>query len=155
MAETKWIVIAESDLNDYQVAAIMDALKSAALATGQTDPFARVMPDIASRIRAEVRGCKTNTVSNLTNSIPPDLKWVAVYLIIEAMQSRLPGVALDEGIKNIIADAKKYLQRVSECKVPIAQPDDPQIPPDVQPASGTPLITVPEREFDRCSQDGI
>lgn len=131
--ETNWIVLALEDLNDYLVGAQMDALTSAALASGQTNPFGRVMPDVAARIRAEVRGCKSNRVSNLADSIPPDLKWVAAYLVIEAMNTRLSlAVPLTEDQKTLISDAKKYLTRVSQCAVPIAQPSDPESVSDVQ-----------------------
>lgn len=156
MAETKWIVIAESDLNDYLVAAQMDALKNAALASGQTDPFPRVMPDIASRIRAEVRGCAINKVSNLANSIPPDLKADACFLIIEAMSARLsPALPLNQDQKDACREARAYLKRIAACEVPITQPDDPQDPADVQALQGTPRICVPQKHFDKCSQDGI
>src|ERR1043166_515200 len=120
MAETVWIVITADDLNDYLVGAQMSALRTAALAAGQTDPFPRVMADVATRIRAEVRGCKANKVSNLVNSIPPDLKSDACALIIEKLQGRLAGFALTDEQKNAADNARNYLKRIANCDVPIA-----------------------------------
>jgi hypothetical protein len=145
MSETVWIVIAESDLNDYLVGAQMDALKNAALASGQTNPFARVMQDVASRVRAEVRACRTNKVSALANSVPPDLKSSACNLIIEVMQGRLAGAGalpLTEDQKDACREARDYLKRIAECKVPIAQPSDPDTANDIQVAGSIEATTA-------------
>jgi hypothetical protein len=152
--ETNWITLTADDLNDYQVAKIITAARTKALAAGQADPFVAVMPDIVARIRAEVRGCARNRVSNSALTIPPDLKAQAIYLIIEAMQPRLPGLALSEDHKTLIKDAREYLKRVSRCEIPIGEPSDPEITNDVQSTAGTPRITPPVRKFDR-QQDGI
>jgi hypothetical protein len=142
-------------LNDYQVAKIVVTLRTKALAAGQADPFTIVMPDIVARIRAEVRGCASNTVSANANTIPPDLKSHAIYLIIEAMQSRLPGLFLSADMKRLIADAKDYLKRVSKCEVPIGAPSEPETTSEIQSAAGTPRITKPTRRFDPYQSDGI
>lgn len=155
MAETTWIVITEDDLNDYLVGAQMDALKSAALAEGQDNPFDRVMPDIAARIRAEVRACVRNRVSNLANSIPPDLKAYACYLIIEAMQTRLSGAGalpLTDDQKTQASEARKYLRRIATCEVPIAQPTDPETTDDVQRAGS---ITVTDLKESTTQKDRV
>jgi hypothetical protein len=141
--ETTWIVIQEEDLDDYLVAPQMDALKNAALAIGQDNPFDRVMLDIAARIRAEVRACKSNQVSNLANSIPPDLKTYACYLIIEAMTVRLSiGISLTEDQRTQCSEARRYLRRIANCDVPIAQPTDPDTADDIQ--RGGKIETVQE-----------
>jgi len=142
-AENTWIVITRVDLDDYLLGAGMDAFSSAALEVGQTDPFLRIMPDVAARIRAEVRGCKANKVSNLANSIPPDLKTSACALIIEQMATRLSmGLPLTEAMKTAADKADKYLVRISRCEVPITEPDDPQTTSDVQ--NGSIIETVQE-----------
>ncbi len=150
-----WITISPEDLNDYQVAAYVNAARTAALDAGQSDPFDQVMPDIVARVRAEVRGCARNRVSVTPLSVPPDLRSHTILLIIEAMQARLPGIPLDEGIKTLITDAKKYLQRVANCEIPIGLPTDPELVADVQAVQGTPRITAPERNFTSTAAEGI
>jgi hypothetical protein len=143
VSETTWIVIARSDLDDYLLGAGVEALSTAALSPGQTDPFLRVMPDVATRIRAEVRGCRSNKVSNLANSIPPDLKTSACALIVEQMATRLAmGLPLNDDMKKAADKADKYLVRISRCEVPITQPTDPQTTSDVQ--TGGLIETVQE-----------
>lgn len=119
-----WIVIADSDLNDYLVAPQMEALRTVALAGGQTNPFARVMADVAQRIRAEIQACATNQLSATANAIPPSLKSHACALIIEAMQTRLP-LPLSDEQKQAAADAKEWLKRIAACEIKVEEPTDP------------------------------
>lgn len=128
----QWITISAEDLNDYQVAAYINAARTAALEAGQADPFDVVMPDIVNSVRDEVRACPRNRVSATPLSVPPSLRSQTIYLIIEAMQGRLPGFALDDGIKTLVKDAKERLKRISLCEMPIDQPDDPLAVDDVQ-----------------------
>ncbi len=144
-----WITLSAEDLNDYQVAKIVTAARTKALASGQADPFDIVMPDIVARVRAEIRGCAKNKVSATPLTVPPDLRSQTILLIVEAMQARLPGVALDDDIKTLIADARKYLQRVADCKVPIAQPDDPEPADDVQRGGSIQMGTA------KCDPDRV
>jgi hypothetical protein len=150
--ETTWIVIQDEDLDDYLVGAQMDALRSAALATGQDNPFDRVMPDVAARIRAEVRACRSNQVSALPNSIPPDLKTYACYLIIEAMTVRLSiGISLTDDQRTQCSEARKYLRRIADCEIPIAQPTEPE-PSDTVQQHGGMIESVGDRPI-RTSRD--
>lgn len=121
-----WLLLTPADLNDYLVAPQVAALRAAALGDGQTDPFLRVMPDVAHRIRAEIQGCPRNRVSALPNSIPPDLKAIACLLILEALQARIPGLCLTSEQKILIADGRDYLKRISQGRVPIEAPEDPE-----------------------------
>ena len=150
---SSWITIATSDLNDYLVAAQVSALRSAALAPGQTDPFGRVMPDIAERIRMKIQSCANNQLSAVDNTIPPELKWVACYLIIEALQVRIPGLKLTDDQKNQVDRAVTQLDRIADCKDKVSQPDD-AVQPDV---AGAPLQIVcqPVRTTSRDTLQGI
>ena len=85
-----WITISLTDLNDYLVGAQVNALNSSALASGQSDRFTRVMTDMVNRIRTKIEGCPRNFISATALTVPPELKWVACYLIIEAMQAACP-----------------------------------------------------------------
>jgi len=147
-----WIVLTTADLSDYQVAALVDAARSAALGSGQTDPFLRVMPDVATRIRAEVRGCASNRVSLTENAIPADLKSVGIYLVLEAMLARL-SLQMSDELRTLVKDAKDYLKRVSRCEVPIDQPDDPDETPSVQSAVAAPSYEA--RESTYRDQEGL
>jgi hypothetical protein len=131
-----WIVITTADLNDYLVAAQAAAIRTAALGSGQTDRFGRVMPDVAARIRNEIQACARNRISATANAIPPELKTIACHLIIEAMQSGIPGLELTEDQRNLIRDGRRYLERIAKCEVPVSEPDDPIEPPEICDSAG-------------------
>src|SRR4051812_31509551 len=119
---TNWILIAVTDLNDYLVAAQVNALRTAALAGGQADPFTNVMHDMASRIRLKIESCRTNQVSATAYTVPPECKWIACYLIIEAMQTRLPGLKLTEEQKGQVDRAYKELNLIAKCDSVVTLP---------------------------------
>ena len=136
-----WITIALTDLNDYLVGAQVNALNSSALASGQSDRFTHVMTDMVSRIRAKIEGCPRNHISATPLTVPPELKWVACYLIIEAMQVGVPGLKLTDDQRNQIARANEQLTRIADCKEVVSIPNDPLTPVDVQRGGATRLVS--------------
>jgi hypothetical protein len=144
-----WLTLSLADLNDYLVGAQVNALNSAALAAGQTDRFTRVMTDMVNRIRVKIEGCPRNRVSATPLTIPPELKWVACYLIIEAMQAGVPGLKLTDDQRNLITRAAEQLTRIADGKETVSLPPDPQNPPDVQRGGSTELVTSTRRVASR------
>ena len=136
-----WITIALTDLNDYLVGAQVNALNSSALASGQSDRFTHVMTDMVNRIRAKIEGCPRNHLSATPLTVPPELKWVACYLIIEAMQVGVPGLKLTDDQRNQIARANEQLTRIADCKEVVSIPNDPLTPVDVQRGGATRLVS--------------
>jgi hypothetical protein len=128
MSGTAWSSIIVDDLFPYLVSAQIGALRTAALSTvspNQGDPFIPIMPAMASRIRAAIATCPANQISLTTNSVPPSAKWVLIWLTLEEMQTRIPGLNFTKAQIQIIADAKKWLVDVAACKLGIEQPIDP------------------------------
>ena len=149
-----WIVLTTDDLRAHVPSAQVDALLTAALGQGQADPFGAAMPEIASRIRAEVRGNSKNLVSATPNAIPDDLKGYAVALIVEVMQGRLL-LALNDDQVRAANNARDYLKRVAAGDVPIAKPDDPQSPDDVQKAGQLQMVSSRRRDATRRKLGGL
>lgn len=149
-----WNVITTAHLDDYMAAAQASALRTAALGAGQTDPFGRVMPDIAAFIRQRIRS-GGYSVSATANAIPPEMKWAGCYLILEALQTRIPGLSLTPEQKTKCEDAKRWIERIAAGTEEPSKPDDPESPPDVQSPTFTPRIIAPVREFTRANQDGL
>jgi hypothetical protein len=108
---TAWIVITAAHLNDYSAGAKVNALRTAALAGGQADPFTNVSADVIARVRAQIGSNKTNQLSATANSVPPDLKTHTCWLIIQAMQGRLPGLKLTDDEKEMVKKAEDYLAK--------------------------------------------
>ena len=124
MSGVAWVVPTTTHLKDYLVAAQVTALQTAAL-SGGSDPFSAVMPDVVARIRASIRSCKANMLSETANSVPPELKWVACILILEQMQTRLPSLAFSDSQKKIAEDAGETLKAVSKCELVVSLPTNP------------------------------
>ena len=144
-----WLTIELADLNDYLVGAQVTALNTAALATGQSDRFTNLMADMVNRMRVKIEGCPRNHISATPLTVPPELKWVACYLIIEAMQSAVPGLKLTDDQRNQIARANEQLTRIADCKEVVSIPNDPLTPVDVQRGGETQLLTHAPRAASR------
>ncbi len=140
-----WITISLTDLNNYLVGAQVTALNSTALASGQSDRFTSIMTDMVNRIRVKIEGCPRNHISATPLTLPPELKWAACYLIIEAMQAAVPGLKLTEDQRNQINKANDQLTRIADCKEVVSTPDDPLVPADVQRGGQTQLLTRSRR----------
>jgi hypothetical protein len=147
-----WNVMASSDLNDYQVAAMMTALRESALADGQADPFTAIMHDRANYIRNRIS--KKIQISATAYAIPPELKTCACWLIIEAMQTRLPGLSLSEDQKSQISRAYKDLDIAATVDLPISDPTDP-VTPAVSSGQGFEQVSTPTRKTSRTKLDGL
>jgi hypothetical protein len=151
---TEWIVMTEEDLNDFLVGAQVNALRTAALATGQSDPFENIMPAIAQRIRLKIASCTRNRLSATPDSIPPELKWIAAYLIIEAMQGRIPSLRLSDDQKSQVSEARKQLDRIADCKDVVSEPVDPE-ESVAQQSGGISLVSSTERAATRTKMNGL
>lgn len=148
-----WITVSADDLNDYLVAAQVNALRTAALGSGQTDPFGRVMPDIVERLRFKIQSCPANQLSGTASTIPPELKWVACYLIIEALQVRIPALRLTEDQKAQVDRAVTQLDRIADCRDKVSQPDD-GVQPEVS-SSPIEIVSKSTRVTTRETLQGI
>lgn len=134
MAE--WVKITDADLNDYLVGAQMNALRTAALARGQANPFTSIMQDRCNYVRNRIS--KRIAISATPYAIPPELKTCTCMLIIEAMAGRLAvAVTLTEDQVRMVKRAYDDLDIAGEDLL-ISTPDDPITPP-VQSGGG---ITV-------------
>lgn len=150
-----WVVINSADLDDYCVGAQTSALRTAALSTGQADRFQKTMVDIANRIRAEVQANPANHISATDNAIPPELKEIACRLILEAMQSGIPGLAMSDDQVRLCNDGREYLRRISERKIAISMPDDPLPNRTVQSSGNSQLIHTGHQHFTHHTLKGL
>ena len=147
-----WIVITAAHLNDYAVAALVSALRTAALAKGQVDPFTTVMHDRANYVRDRISN--RTQISATPYAVPPELKTQTCWLIIEALQGRLPGINLTDIQKDMVKDAKSDLDRAGTDRLRISMPDDP-ITPAVQSGGATQVVSSSTRKATRESMNGL
>jgi hypothetical protein len=151
---TAWIVIATTDLDDYLVGAQASAVRTAALAAGQSDTFASVMNDVALRIRSKISSCSTAQISATAQTIPPELKWAGVMLLIETLSGRIPSIKLTDDQKAMLSRAYTALDRVADCKDEVSTPLDPETP-DVQRNSAVEVATSSTRTRTHALMKGL
>ncbi|MFH0878556.1 MAG: hypothetical protein V2A34_02475 [Lentisphaerota bacterium] len=147
-----WVVITAGHLQDYLVGAQMSALRRAALGSGQTDPFERVMQDRCNYVRTRISS--KAMISATPYAVPPELKTCAAMLIIESMQGRIPALKLSEDQKNMITRAYKDLDIAGTKDLPVSDPDDPATAA-VQTGGGIEVASVGTRRATRSTLDGL
>src|SRR5437762_12285350 len=108
-----WIVISVTDLYPFLVAPQLNALRTAALATGQSDPFTDLLPICAGRVRDYIVSNPRNELSETPNSVPPGTcVWCLCWLMIEALQVRIAALKLTEEQKKEIQNAQHELEEI-------------------------------------------
>lgn len=154
MSAVAWIVLVVTDLDDYLVAAQRVALSTVALNTSpaQTDPFGRVMPDVANYVRNRIAG--RVQLSATANAVPPELRKQTAYLIIEGMQTRL-GLELTEDQVRQIQRAYKDLDIAGTKEFPISEAPDATTPSVQQDSGGIQIANSTTRTASRDNLDGL
>jgi hypothetical protein len=155
---TPWITITVAQLDTAKAAGMVDALQTAALADGQTDPLPEIIVDVITRIRMEVAGGGRTVLSQDDTLIPPSLKSLALRMVLRQAQSRLNAAGAlplsDDERKEWDKD-ERLLERIAKGEITVENPVDPASEPTVQSAAPTPSFKAPTRRFNRASQDGI
>jgi len=133
-----WISITVTDLNDAKVAALVDALRTAALAEGQTDPTRRITQEVVDYIRRKIASCAKNLLDADTAAIPAGLKAMCVDLVLARMKGRLE-IELTQDERDRITRHESDLNRIAACTDVVEQPDNAIAAP-VQAISSTPSM---------------
>ncbi|MGA2052304.1 MAG: hypothetical protein ABSH19_03225 [Opitutales bacterium] len=123
-----WLPLTSADIFACLVAAQIETLRSRALAPGQPDPLPTLLADITARVRAEVRTFRRNRLDCDPTLLPPELKLAASHLALEALQARLPNLALTSDQILLAENARKLLERVANGEIAVSKPDHPEGP---------------------------
>ncbi len=149
-----WITITSTDLNDAKVAALVDALRTAALASGQADPTVEIIAGITAEIRSNIAGCRTNVLDIDATTIPRELKALACRMVVREAQSRLQ-LELNADEKTEQTRDDERLKAIRSCDLPVEAPDNPQTTPEVQRGGAAELVNTATRKTGRCQLDGL
>jgi len=120
---TPWITISPETVYDYLAAPQVEVLRHSALARQQEDPLPALIRDICEQMRAEISAWPSNHLDRTAHTIPPPLKASACWLIIEAAQTRIPGLKATEDQIRLAEEARQRLRRIAQGELPIGQPD--------------------------------
>lgn len=144
-----WISITEAYVRTRLSGPELTALKSAALAAGQTNP----LTDIVSKTVAEWRG-KLRRYHTLGDgeTIPDELEIHVLSMIRYRMITRLPGMKalLDDARVDEWEKANYALNNLDEYVFEAPTTEDTSTS-----SSSGPRIEAPDRDFEREDQDGI
>lgn len=155
--ETIWLTPTTDDLNRVLVAAQAAALRTAALAVGQSDPFVGARDAVVAEVRAAIQSCARNLVSATAGTVPPELVSATMYLILAEMQGRLPSLRMTEDQKELVSQARKRLERIAECKLAVSAPSEALEPASVQRGGGASVVEADTsvRTATRTQMDGL
>lgn len=117
-----WVQITEALVTSKLSGPETAALKSAALATAQSDPLAEVIAQVVAEIRGYVAGCAANTLGEGA-TVPSELLGAAISRIRFELATRLPVASLlTEDRRTANANALTLLRDVAACKFAIVAP---------------------------------
>ena len=145
----RWTAIAQADLEDAKLAKLVTALRTKALAAGQTDPTPRITQSVIDDIRRKIASNPQNRVDADETLLPRGLKPLACDLILARMKGRLE-IPLTEDERRAGERHERNLDRIASGLDVIEQPDD-AMTPEVESTAGTPSISVPTAHRDRRS----
>jgi hypothetical protein len=149
----RWNPVTVSDLQDAKVAKLVTALRTKALADGQTDPVERVIASVVTDIRRKVASCRANRTDADATTIPASLLPLACDLIIFRLKLRLE-IPLTDDERTNQSTHERTLNRIASCDDVIEQPDDAAAPA-VEVTSGTPHISNCRAEARRRRRSGL
>lgn len=141
---TNWITISATDLDDYAVAELVDALQTEALAIGQSDPFPAIRDTVIQEVRAIVLSCSKNQVDTDTAKIPASLKSATMSIILARMNNRL-NLKLNEQQQEEWKRANRVLDQVAACKLAIEDPDNALADNPTQSGGGVTVVESRDR----------
>jgi hypothetical protein len=134
-----WLSITPSDLEESKVAALVNALRTAALGAEQEDPVPGLIQGVVDRIRAEVAACDRNRVDADLTTIPKGLRLLAHRMILASAKNRLE-IPLTQDERTQARSDERYLERISRCELPVETPDSP-LNPDIEQAAPLKIIS--------------
>ncbi len=149
-----WIALTSADVDDYLVSAKADALRTAALRSGQTDTIARIIADVVQYVRLAVASCRTNVLDTDTTKIPSSLKTQALDVVIQRLHLRLE-VHLSDDRSKAYDQAERVLNLVRKCDQRIDETPTPEGSPSAQQSGSVEIASSSTRLATGSSLDGL
>lgn len=149
-----WITITIADLQDARVAELVEALRTEALAAGQTDPMPRLIQTTIDEVRRCIAMCPTTPVDVDAAKIPAGLQELVTEKIVRRMNGRLLQPNSEDETK---AEAlyQKRLEQLTRCEWPVDTTATPLTPAPVATNSGVEIASSSTRQFTRESMRGL
>ncbi len=148
------ISLTPSDLTTAKAAPLVDALRTAALADGQSDPMPEIIDAVVARIRAEISAGGKTALDADPATVPPSLKSLALRMVLREGQSRLNAAGalpLSDDEREEWRQDVRYLERIAKGEVSIDATATPEGTPSLQHSGGVSLASSRPRLATRDS----
>ena len=112
----KWVVLDPTRLAAFLSQNYLDKLTSSGVGGAQPSPDGVDISDVVEAMRGKLRSNPFNSISATAGSLPPEAIVHACWLVVQALQSRLPAATLEltKSQKDNITEAKDWLASRSE-----------------------------------------
>lgn len=145
-----WKILTEEDVLTVLSGPELDAYRSKALATGQTDPVEPTLSQITQLVRGHVAACGRNRLG-VGESVPSELVAPALDLVAVRLPQRV-GITPTAGRRELSMAAIAILERVVTCELQITPPDEPDTTVSTGPL---PTICSSTPAYSRNQEDGV
>lgn len=148
-----WVQITETDVRDRLSGPELAAYKSAALASGQTDPLPGIIAQTVDEVRGYIAAAGNVSLGDGT-TVPGKLVSATVAIVRWRLITRLPlnSAALLETRKQEYQDALRLLEQTAAGKFLV---EEPTTAAAEQVSTPSPRFSARSRQFTRSSQDGV
>ena len=147
-----WVSITDDQLDSQRMSPLLEALRSAALASGQDDPVGVIVGDVVLMIRTAIAAGGVNVDAAAADTIPPSLVRLAGRLVLWEAKGRLElDRAYDESDHRVDL---KTLERLRKGDEPVEPPATGEVL-EVSSGSGVEVVTRRERVATRANLDGL
>lgn len=119
-----WITLSADELNEYLPAAQLRALRTKALAVGQSDPLPSMIAEVAAQVRNTLMSAGY-PIEAAAGSFPDFMRTAVAFLTIGLAQARIPGLSLTTEQNAQIDDAKSLLAKIARREVAVEAPVTP------------------------------
>jgi len=153
-----WIILTVEQLDTAKAAALVIALRTAALGDGQSDPLPEIITAVTDRIRMEIAAGGKTRLSADPAKLPPSLKSLALRFVLREGQGRLNAMGampLADDEKEEWRQDVRLLERIARGEITVEEPDDPEQTPSVQAGASTPMLAGRQRHWGRANQEGV
>ena len=149
-----WAAIAVTDLDGYLMSVQLDAIRTGGMRMGQADPFSIVMPDVCNTVRNVIAN-RGKPISATANAVPNEARTATIWLIIDALQTRIPGLIVTADQKRHVDNANQLLKDMAEPGFAVSVPQDP-MQPNVNIGAGIEVVRSSCRQgVSLRSMDGL
>ncbi len=116
-----WRELTEDDVLTTLAGPELNAYRVAALKAGQADPLAEIVATAVAEARGHIADCAVNRLA-AGMTLPSRVVHHVIAIVRYRLMSRLD-MEVGEARTQEYRDARRFLERVSECKVSIEQPE--------------------------------